>query len=115
MVQFAEVLIPMTIFTAFYFIIKVFTDYRLKRMLIDRGLVSEGKQMFADKPLSENPLTSFKWGLILVGIGAAILLRELFPFTITEQAMVALMFLFAGISFLIYYTRIKDVTGESMS
>ena len=55
-----------------------------------------GKKLF-------DPLRPVTWGIVLVGIGLALLLGQLFPYDITEAMTIGFMFLFAGIAFLIYY------------
>jgi hypothetical protein len=50
-----------------------------------------------------DPLSNVKWGMVLIGIGLALLLGQLFPYDITEAMTIGFMFLFAGLAFLIYY------------
>ena len=59
-----------------------------------------------------DPLSSVKWGMVLVGIGLALLVGNLFPYDINEGMTFGLMFLFAGIAFLIYYFMQKGQSEE---
>jgi hypothetical protein len=104
------VLIVFVIFGAAAFVIKVISDNRIRRRIVESGQVDEkvkylyfksGKKMF-------DPLSNVKWGMVLVGIGAALLLGQLFPYDITETMTIGFMFLFAGLAFLIYYFIQKD-------
>lgn len=96
--DFFEMLI---VFSAIVIIIKTIADYKLKSNLIKQGLVDEKiKHLFA-KSQASNSLTSVKWGLVLIGIGVALFLREWVDFT--DETIFGLMFLFAGIAFLVYY------------
>lgn len=101
-----EIIIVPTIFLMFYLIIKNFFDYRLKRSLVEKGLVKESHFLLSESP-ELMPLNSVKWGLVFVGVGAAILLAQFFPEQISDEIMVGLMLVFAGISFLVYYRMAK--------
>ncbi|MCB2201740.1 hypothetical protein KQH51_02975 [bacterium] len=98
-----EVLSMGVVFFAFAYIIKILADARTRNKLIEKGLVDKNVQhLFApDKELQT--LSSLKWGMVLVGIGLAWLLRELFPYDISGEGAVGLMFIFGGAAFLIYY------------
>ena len=108
------VMIVFVIFGAAAFVIKVISDNRIRRRIIESGQVDEkvkylyfknGKKMF-------DPLSNVKWGMVLVGIGLALLLGQLFPYDITETMTIGFMFLFAGIAFLIYYFIQKEKPVE---
>jgi len=98
-----EVLIPAIVFFSFVYIIKAFFDYRLRRLLIEKGMVDENIKYLYSKQSSPQPLASLKWGMVLIGLGLALLLYALFPDEISEQTTFGFMFLFAGIGFMIYY------------
>ena len=96
-----EVLIPLALFFATVAIIKIISDNRLRQKAIDKGLVDEKiKYLFANSFVLQ-PLSSFKWGLILVGIGAALFIGNLSD--LHEELVFGLMFIFAGAGLLIYY------------
>jgi uncharacterized membrane protein len=99
------VLIVFIIFSAAAFVIKVVSDNRIRRRLIEGGQVDEKVKYlyFKSERRMYDPLSSVKWGMVLIGIGLALLLGQLFPYDITEEMTIGLMFLFAGIAFLIYY------------
>ena len=48
-------------------------------------------------------LSSLKWGMVLVSIGLSLLISYIWPNLFTDGGTIGLMFLFAGIAFLIYY------------
>jgi len=107
-----DVLVPAVIFFSFAYIIKAFYDYRLQRLLIDKGMVDENIKYLFSRPLSAQPLNSLKWGLVLIGLGAALMMYALFPDEISEQTTFGCMFLFAGIGFLIYYFIAKKLVRQ---
>ncbi len=105
--QSPEIIIVPIVFLAFYGIIKTFFDYRLKRSLVEKGLVQESGPLLNANPAFQS-LSSLRWGFVLIGAGSAILLAQFFPRQISEEIMVGLIFLFAGIGFLIYYSKARQ-------
>lgn len=99
-------LIPIAFFFAVAAIVKFVSDNRTRRLLIEKGIMDEKvKYLYKD---SVQPLSSIKWGLVLVGIGLALLIGQVFRYDITKEATIGLMFLFAGIGFVIYYFLAKN-------
>ena len=100
--EFFETVLPMLIvFGTVGFVIKTSLDYKMRRQLIEKGLVDEKvKNIFAGTVTTE---TSIKWGMVLIGIGLAILLGELFPYSISDEVTVSLIFLFSGIGLILFY------------
>lgn len=97
-----EVLITGIVFASIITVLKLLVDASTRSKLIAKGLVDEKtKYLFAH---SDHPVrTNLKWGLVLVGIGAAFLIRQLFDYYFDDTTIVGFMFLFAGIGFLAYY------------
>ncbi len=108
-----EFLIPIAFFTIIYMIVRTVSENRTKRQLIDRGLVDEKAKMLFTTQMRDNPLQSLKWGLVLIGIGVALAVGEMFPRTFTEGGVMGLMMLFAGLAFIVYFVlaKKKDQTG----
>ncbi len=98
-----EIVILPAMFLAIVAIIKIVTDNRIKTRLIQEGLVDE-KVKFLYQSGSERPgISNVKWGLVLVGIGLAAMIGFWFPEAVSEEGVIGLMFIFAGLGFLIYY------------
>jgi hypothetical protein len=108
----AVIIVP-AIFLSFVLMIKIISDNRIKKMLIERGKVDENIKFLYQSIAARDPLSSVKWGLVLIGIGLAFLLGQLFPYSVSDEAVIGLMFLFAGIGFLVYYFMAKDRRPES--
>ena len=116
-------LVPMVVVTVIFgtlvLIIKILSDNRIRKSLIESGQLDEkAKYLFlkAEKgPV--DPLNSIKWGMVLVGIGLALLIGQFFSqymyFGDVEGITFGLMFLFAGIAFLIYYNLKKKEGNKS--
>jgi hypothetical protein len=94
---------PVAFFVIVAVITKMFLDYRMRRRLIDKGLVDENiKHLFPNESISQR-LTALKWGLVLVGVGAAVLIGQLFPYRISNEITISLMFIFSGVGLLLFY------------
>jgi len=104
MSSFADAIAPIFILFVFAYMLKLFLDYRLRRKLIDKGLVDEKiKYLFFSKDEAYAP-SSLKWGLVLTGIGLAIIIARILPYHWYEtEVSISLMFIFAGAGLLIYY------------
>lgn len=101
-----EELIPIAFFAMVAVIVKYVIDNKTRRMLIEKGMVDEKvKYLFKN---GTQPFSSMKWGMVLVGIGLALLIGQVFRYDISEQATMGMMFLFAGIGFIIYYFMVKN-------
>ncbi len=111
----AEVLIPITIFGCAVLIVKIVTDYKLRKQLVEKGEVSENvKYLFSGYSDKVKMRSNLKWGLILVGIGVAMLLKQISPFYISDESILGLVFLFGGIGFLAYfYVASKDSNNSN--
>lgn len=110
------ILIVSVIFSTAAFVIKVISDNRIRRRLIEAGQVDEKVKYlyFRSERRTGEPLSSVKWGLVLVAVGIALLLGQIFPYDITQMMTTGFMFLFAGIAFLIYYFIQKGKSEESV-
>jgi len=107
-----EIIIVPIFFLAFVWMVKIISDNRIKRMLIEKGKLDESAKFLSQQQAAANPLSSVKWGLVLIGIGAALLLSQFFPYTFSDEAIFGLISLFAGLGFLIYYFLSKKQAGE---
>ena len=97
-----EIIIVPVIFGVFGWIVKMVLDARTRNRLIDKGLVEDGVKNLYPRIVSP-ALSNLKWGLVLMGIGAASMISFWFPDVISEEGTLGLICIFAGIAFLIYY------------
>ena len=97
------ILIVGIVFGTIYSLAKLVADAGTRRRLIDKGLVDERvKQIFSNH--SElSILNNLKWGMILVGIGSGFLAYQFMDFRWQGEAAIGIMFIMAGLGFLIYY------------
>jgi len=98
-------------------IIKIVSDNRIRKNLIDSGQVDEKAKFLYLKGERKptDPLSSMKWGMVMVGIGLALLIGQVVNQFMylgdAEGVTFGLMFLFSGIAFLIYY-NLKKKEGK---
>ena len=100
-----DLFVAIVIFGSTVACFKIITDYKLKKKIIESGLVNEKlDSLFPNKLVS---LSSLKWGLVLLGIGLAFIIGALFvpfiPDEMKNKITIGLMLGFGGIGFLIYY------------
>ena len=50
--------------------------------------------------------------MVLIGIGLALLIKQLAPVYLDDETILGLIFVFAGLSFFIYYFLAKARTGQ---
>lgn len=103
----AEALIPVFIFMPVALIIKIISDNNIRRKLIDKGMVDENVKYLFLKKQSSHPISNLKWGMILIGIGLPLLLKQIFPSVISDEGMIGMMFILAGLGFICYYVIAK--------
>ena len=83
-------------------IIRVVSEARTRNRLIEKGMIDENIRHLYSNQAKLQTLSNLKWGMVLVGIGLAALISQLFPQTISDEMALGLAFLFAGAGFLIY-------------
>lgn len=93
-------------FYGIYSIVKISQENRLRKMLIQKGADAESIQLiFKDQATSKDPYPNVRFGLILVAIGGAVGLGEIFQ---NPQITAALILGFSGLAFLAYFLLIKN-------
>ncbi len=99
-----EIIIVPTIFLVVAYIVKINLDFKLRKTLIEKGTIDENvKYLYTGYEL-QGKMSSLKWGLVLTAVGAGLLVAQLFPrYVISDEAVVACMFIAGGAALLIYY------------
>ncbi len=72
-----DALITAIVFIGIYQIIKVFTDYLLKRKIIKAGHVDKAGILDTPKDKEENSYPTLKWGLVTLFAGLGLIVIEL--------------------------------------
>ena len=68
-----DAIVTAVVFTGIYSVIKVFTDYLLKRKLIVGGHVEKAEILDAPRNKEENAYPTLKWGLVALFAGLGLL------------------------------------------
>ena len=114
MIEFTPIFIVGIIFVSISFVVKVISDNRIRKRLIESGKIDEKLQfLYMDGGKKESsPLSSLKWGLVLVALGLALFVGQFLPYEMEGEGTIGTMFLFSGIAFLIYYNISKNGQNE---
>ena len=108
-----EVLIPIVVLAGFAFIIKIILDYATRGKLINKGMVDESiKYLYLGKPEGQ-VASSLKWGMVAIGVGAAIFVGQMVRPSLQEEVTIGCMFLFGGIGLVIYYAITRKTLERS--
>src|SRR3990172_12344138 len=111
-----EIIVPIASFLFIFLVIKALFDYRTRQKLIEKGLVDEKvKYLFAEQQVDFKFLNSLKWGMVLIGLGLAVLLGELVESERSEEITIGAMFVFAGLAMLIHYGIANRVSKKAKS
>lgn len=96
-------LIPIVFFILTTVTIKILSDNRIRRKLVEQGMVNENIQYLFANPFERQLPSSLKWGMVLIGIGLAILIGELVPARYSDEITFSMMFIMAGLALVIFY------------
>ena len=103
------------IFGTISYVIKTIADNRVRNKAIDKGILDEQlKGVFArtaEQFLSG--LNAIKWGMVLIGIGIAIVVGRFFPHHYTDEGTLGLALILSGVAFIIYYQLYKSSESSS--
>lgn len=106
-----EMVIPIVLFLSIAVVLYhwIKTRHTEKMAIIDKGLTDQQLAFFKGK--REMSLAASDWtakiAVLLIGVGLAILIGNLFPEDMNEQMITALIFLFPGIGLLIIYRHLE--------
>ena len=93
-------------------IIKMLSDNKTRRKLIEKGLVDEKiKYLFMDKP-KDYVNSSLKWGMVLIAIGLAVFVGQMVPKELVEEVTIGAMFVLGGLALVVYYAIASKKINE---
>ncbi|MBX7124756.1 MAG: hypothetical protein K1X47_03620 [Cyclobacteriaceae bacterium] len=113
-----EVLMPLTIMGSLggsvYVFVKTYSDYIIKRKLIEKGLLNDDARALIQGEAPANRYSSLKWGLILFAAGLALILMEFIPVAPDSPLPYGLFAMLISAAFLVYYfiVKSKEQTGR---
>lgn len=91
------------IFPTIGLIVKWVLEYRLKKDLIEKGMVDEKVKYLSLNTFSRSGMSSLKWGLVALFVGIGIIAIRLFPYYIEGEVVLGVMLISAGAALLLYY------------
>ena len=102
------------VFSTIAFIIKTLSDNRIRTKAIEKGLVDENLKSLFTQTTEQflSGLNAIKWGMVLMGIGIAIIAGRFFPYDYADEATFGLAFTLAGVAFIIYYVIYKNTESD---
>ncbi|MCK5077688.1 MAG: hypothetical protein KAR38_15000 [Calditrichia bacterium] len=106
-----EFLIPISLFVIIAVIVNIITERNTERMklkIIERAISEEKydanlKELFEESIKKKETLSHIKWGIILIGLGLALIIGQFIPFFYDDKATLSLMFILSGIALIIYH------------
>lgn len=87
----------------FAVIVKGLIDHFSRKQLIQKGMKPEDFDAELFREGKYRLLSNIKWAFICVGLGLALLVWDIFPDVFSSAGIMGLMFIGAGIGFLIYF------------
>ncbi len=113
-----DIVVPVAVFGAIAYIVKVLSDNRTRKHLIEKGLVGENvKYLFPEKQ-EDKSLSSIKWGMVLIGLGLAIFIGQIVKVNnpeIADEMTIGGMFILSGLALLVYYFIANRMAKKSKS
>lgn len=88
-------------------VIKAITNFRLKKRMIDAGILNEDAIELLKDSNKENYYSSLKWGLILFFIGIGLIIINQVDFYYDSTAAYGIVITAASLGFLIYFMFMK--------
>jgi len=99
-----EILVPLGFFVAIVWIVKIISDNRIRRKVLDQRVSDDLAEAILAKNVSKpSALGALKWGLIVLGLGGALVFIEMLSIDVDEPLAYGLMFLAAGGGLVAYY------------
>lgn len=101
-------------FTAFMTIgiIKSITNYRLRKRMIDAGLVDEKHMQLLKESSRDSYYSSLKWGLIFFFAGIALMLVNTLDLRYDSTAAYGVVITSASLGFLAYFAFMRREIGK---
>lgn len=109
-----QVIIFLALFCLIGFIIKVVSDNKLRRRIIEKGEINANVKELFTHSKQQVKFRSLKWGIILVAVGLGLITGSVFR---SQEVAFAFMLIFAGFALILYYhfgdkINKKDETTE---
>jgi len=115
--MYKDVLMALTVIgipsTAFFLLVNLILNYRLRNKMIEKGFVQEEAQAVFKMNKELNYLTPLKWGLVIFLAGLSLVLLEFIPYRYDSPFPFGFVAMFAALGFLIYFFIVKREKEKS--
>lgn len=110
MEEVAVFLVPISFFAAIVWIVKIISDNRIRRKILDQRISDEVAQavMMQDHKQAPSRLGALKWGLIIGALGLSFVLIEMMSIDTDEPLAYGLLFIGAGAGLVTYYLMVDN-------
>ena len=98
------------VFGSIVLVVKILSDNRVRQKAAEKGLSKEDFQNLFSKESEQflSGLNALKWGMVLVGIGLAVVVGRFVSYDVRDEVTLGLVFVMAGMAFIIYYAIYKN-------
>ena len=93
-------------------IIKGITNYRLRRKMIESGLINEEAMELLKEGSKESYYSSLKWGLILFFSGIGLVIINFVDLYYDSTAAYGIVIIAASLGFLVYFMFMRKEIGK---
>lgn len=98
-----EGLLPLGVLVILLAGLKMILEHITRSKIINKGLPPEDIRPLLAEKSNGQFLSALKWGLVLVGMGGAVLLGLIVPEELVRFVIPGSMLLFGGLALIIYY------------
>lgn len=96
----------------FFLVIKTLSDNRTKRKLAEMSVSEETiRALFIQRKQAPEIFTSLKWGLVIAGVGLALILVEFLPYDFMDAVSYGVVLLLGAGGLLLYYWLASNIFG----
>lgn len=114
--ELAELLMPVgvlgTLSFGFYIITKTFTDYFLRKKMVDKGLIGNEAAELLRKQSDDHQFGALKWGLIILFGGVGLMLLEIIPYDQQSPLPYGILATSLSIGFLLYFLISRRLNNQ---
>lgn len=113
-----EILVPLGFFLSIVWIVKIISDNRIRRKLVDQRVSDEMARAIMQKGATPSAFGALKWGLVILGIGGALIIGHILTIDMDDPIGLGFVFLAAGAGLVTYYfmtTEEEDTAPKAKS
>lgn len=99
-----EILVPLGFFASIVWIVKIISDNRIRRKLIDQRVSDEvARAVMKEGRAMPSAYGALKWGLVILGVGGALIIGHILTIDMDDPVGYGFIFLAAGAGLVTYY------------